>query len=85
MCHEGWTWDEALTFIRERRDIANPNIRFEIPLRLAAGERLTDAWISKRIASYLQKMLEDFNVEIDPQEIARNLADQGTTALLHAS
>ena len=78
MCHQGHTWDEALELIRARRSVANPNIRFEIPLRLAAGEDLAEEWIDQRIGAYCERQRADYNVEVDPAEIWDTLERQGT-------
>jgi hypothetical protein len=85
MRYEGHAWDDALALIKQQRAIANPNIRFELPLRLAFGERLTEAWIEERIGAYCRKMLVDFNVEVDPHEIRDSLVRQGTLAPAHVS
>jgi atypical dual specificity phosphatase len=85
MRYEGHAWDDALALVKRHRVRANPNIRFEIPLRLAFGERLSEAWIDERIRAYCQKMLTDFEVEVDPREIRETLERQGTLPALHAS
>jgi predicted protein tyrosine phosphatase len=78
MRYRGMTWDEALAMIRASRAVANPNIRFEIPLRIAAGEVLTDEWIRDRIRAYCALLHEQYNVNPDPQEIWDTLTIQGT-------
>lgn len=78
MQYEGYSWDDALTLIHRQRNIANPNIRFEIPLRIANGEDLDERWIERRIREYCDKMRTDFNIEVDPQEIRETLERQGT-------
>ncbi len=76
--YEGCSWDEALELIRAGRPVANPNIRFEIPLRIAAGEDLTDEWIEQRIAAYCAHQKAEYNVDVDPAEIWDTLERQGT-------
>jgi Dual specificity phosphatase, catalytic domain len=85
MQFEGHAWEDALALIKQHRVIANPNIRFEVPLRIASGEHLSEAWIAGKIDVYCQKMLADFDVEVDPHEIRETLEEQGTLALVHAS
>src|SRR5437763_2927100 len=33
--YRGYTWEQALALVRARRPVANPDIAFELPLRLA--------------------------------------------------
>lgn len=80
--YEGKTWDEALDVIRASRTVARPNVRFEVPLRLAAGEELDATWLSDRIQGYCERVLADENVCIEPDEILRDLERQGTMTRL---
>lgn len=80
--YEGKTWDEAMEIIRASRTAARPNIRFEIPLRLAAGEDIGDEWVAERIRLYCERVYADENFTIEPDEILRDLERQGTTARL---
>jgi hypothetical protein len=76
--YEGHTWDEALEMIKAGRTVANPNIRFEIPLRIEGGEELTEEWMEQRILAYCAHQKAQYNVDVDPSEIWDTLDRQGT-------
>jgi protein-tyrosine phosphatase len=78
MRYQGLSWDDALALIREQRTVANPNIRFEIPLRIAAGEDITEEWIAQRIADYGARLKAAYDVDVDANEIWDTLEQQGT-------
>lgn len=80
--YQGKTWDEAMAVIRASRTVARPNVRFEIPLRLAAGETLSGQWLDERVRWYCERVLADENFTLDPAEILQDLERQGTTARL---
>ena len=76
--YEGMSWEEALDLIRVARTQANPNIRFEIPLRLAAGERLTREDVARRIDAWVEVLLEREGIAVPTEEIWETLERQGT-------
>jgi hypothetical protein len=76
--YHGLSWDQALQRVRAHRTVANPNIRFEIPLRIASGEEIGEEWIERRIAEYGRMNKEAYGVEVDPEEVWDTLAQQGT-------
>jgi hypothetical protein len=78
MRYEGMSWDEALQLIRAARPQANPNIRFEIPMRMAGGEDITRDWIANRIEEYCRHLETIYDVEMDRQEVWKDLERQGT-------
>ncbi len=78
MRYEGMSWDEALQLIRAARPQANPNIRFEIPMRMAGGEDITRDWIANRIEEYCRHLGTIYDVEMDRQEVWKDLERQGT-------
>jgi hypothetical protein len=78
MRYHGYSWTDALALVRDRRTQANPNPRFEIPLRLAAGEDLTPAWMEERIRTFCAWMEERYGVDVDPDQIWTDLERQGT-------
>jgi hypothetical protein len=80
--YEGKTWDEAMEIIRASRTVARGNIRFEIPLRLAAGEDIAEDWLSERARLYCERVYADENFAVEPHEIMSDLERQGTTARL---
>lgn len=80
--YQGQSWDQALETVRRARPQANPNPRFEIPLRMAAGEEVTDAWLERRISTFCAWMAEAFGVDMDPDELWRDLERQGTLSHL---
>jgi protein-tyrosine phosphatase len=80
MRYEGYSWDEALELIRQGRSVAYPNIRFEIPLRLAAGEDLSQEEIEARIDAFVTEMRERYGSEVPPEDIWDDLVRQGTLA-----
>lgn len=78
MRYEGYSWDEALALVRQGRTVAYPNIRFEIPLRLAAGETLSDEQIRERIEAFVEEMRVRYGSEVPPEEVWDDLVRQGT-------
>lgn len=76
--YEGYDWDEAVALLRASRPQVNPNIRFEIPLRMALGEELTEEWIERRIAEHCNWVEETTGVQLDPAELKADLERQGT-------
>ncbi|MGH2441611.1 MAG: dual specificity protein phosphatase family protein [Chloroflexota bacterium] len=75
--HEGYTWEDGLAFLRSFRSRINPNARFEIALRLSAGEKLSEGEIGARIRENCDRTLAD-GFEVDPAELWRDLEKQGT-------
>lgn len=80
--YQGFTWDEALATISARRPSVFPNIAFEIPLRLAAGESLSEEWLEERLAAFSARLLAQFEVTVDPEQIRERLEEQGTLAYI---
>lgn len=76
--YQNLSWDEALERIRAHRTVANPNIHFEIPLRIASGEDISEEWIAERIAEYGARMKAEYDFHIDVDEIWNTLEQQGT-------
>lgn len=74
----GLAWDDAVALVRARRVVADPNIRFEIPLRLASGETLTDTWLGERLATYCRGRHDPADVVTKVREIRQDLVRQGT-------
>ncbi|HLJ68807.1 MAG TPA: dual specificity protein phosphatase [Chloroflexota bacterium] len=81
MRYRGHTWDQALAIIRARRPQAYPNVRFEIALRLAAGERLDRGKLEERLAAACRELAERGIAET-PEAIRHDLERQGTMQLL---
>ncbi|MBV9280089.1 MAG: dual specificity protein phosphatase family protein [Chloroflexi bacterium] len=77
MRYRGYSWEQALELIKANRPGAYPDVRFEIPLRLAAGEDLSEEWIEGRIEAYCAG-LRAMGWERDPSEIWEALEQQGT-------
>lgn len=78
MRYQGLNWDQALALVHRTRPIARPNIRFEITLRLASGEDLSQEWIEDRIAAYCRQELEEYDLVLKPEKVRRDLVRQGT-------
>ena len=76
--YQGMSWDDALHQIRIHRTQANPNIRFEIALRVAADEEIGEVWLADRIEQYCRHLENQYGVELDRQDIWRDLERQGT-------
>jgi protein-tyrosine phosphatase len=85
MRHKGYTWTDALALVRRYRPQANPNPRFEIPLRTTAGEELTREWMEERIRTFCLWMEEHHQVDVDPAIVWQDLERQGTMAYLSAA
>lgn len=83
--YQGYTWERALETVREFRPQANPNPRFEIPLRIAAGEDVTEEWLELRIKAFCARMADVFGLDMDPDEVWNDLERQGTLAHLRAT
>jgi hypothetical protein len=81
MRYEGYTWEDAYTLIRGKRSIAFPNPRFEIPLRLHAGETIDWDAFERRIEAHCINMLL-YNVEDTREQVLEDLERQGTLQLL---
>lgn len=82
--YRGMTWDEAHALVRQGRQKARPNIRFEIPLRMSLGEWFSDEQLREMAGAYCDRIWEDEGVSIPPQEIMDDLERQGTLDRLHA-
>lgn len=78
MRYQGMTWDAALEMIKQGRTMANPNIRFEIALRVANGEEIDEAWLRERIEQYARVLEERYDVKVDREDLRRDLERQGT-------
>lgn len=76
--YKNLSWDEALETIRAERPQANPNIRFEIPLRIAAGEEIDEKWIERCMVDYATRLKAEYDVDVDPAEVWETLERQGT-------
>lgn len=72
----GYTWDAALAQLRTRRPVADPDIRLEISLRLAADPTLDDAWIDNRLYTYCQDQRRRTGILLDWREIRRELEEK---------
>jgi len=83
--YEGLTWDEALETIKARRPMVYPNVAFEIPLRLVAGELLTEDWLEERLAGFCDWIEAQFHVKVEPRQIRERLEEQGTVKHIGAS
>jgi protein-tyrosine phosphatase len=82
--YRGMSWDEAHALVRRNRQHARPNIRFEIPLRMSMGETFTDEQLWEMATAYCNRIREDEQIEVSPQEIMDDLERQGTLERLHA-
>jgi hypothetical protein len=82
--YRGMSWDEAHALVRQGRQKARPNIRFEIPLRMSMGETFTDEQLRHMAEAYCARIWEDEGVSVPPQEIMDDLERQGTLERLHA-
>ena len=83
--YQGYGWDEAVELLRRSRPQVNPNIRFEIPLRLALGEELTEEWVGRRIAEHCAWVEETTGIRLDEAEIKEDLERQGTLGRLQVA
>lgn len=78
--YEGCGWDEALALVQRSRPQARPNIRFEIALRVDAGETFTRDELEAMIRAWSTRRKEESGEETAPEEIWQDLARQGTLA-----
>lgn len=76
--YRGYRWEDALELVRARRDVANPDVRFEIPLRLASREELSQEWIERRVAAWCADTARRFGAAHTPDGIMADLRAQGT-------
>ncbi len=83
--YRGYAWDEALATVKARRPSVNPDISFELPLRLANREPLTPDWIERHIVEYVATYRNlgrsDRGVGIDESFVRAALQRQGTLPL----
>lgn len=75
--YESMSWDEAMELIRRARTQANPNVRFEVPLRMACGETIDEVWLEERIRVYCEG-LRQYEIQAEPEEVWADLERQGT-------
>lgn len=75
--YQNLPWDEAMALVKDRREIANPAVAFEVALRLETGETLSEEWIERRIEEHRALLLE-LNVDSSAEEIWDALEQQGT-------
>jgi hypothetical protein len=61
-----------------KRTIVFPNVTFEIPLRIANGEHLTEQYVRERIAAFVENPRVNHGFEEDPQSVWERLKQQGT-------
>lgn len=78
--YRGLSWDEAVAHVRACRAVADPNIRFEIPLRVASGEMLTEPWLGRRLSDYCRGRHDSSEIPTKIREIRDDLVRQGTLA-----
>jgi len=83
--HHALSWEESVTWVRERRRVTDPNIRFEIPLRLAAGEVLDESWLQQRLTEYCLARHDRSELAQKMREILADLERQGTLARVSAA
>lgn len=80
MRYRGYTWDEAVAYIKPLRPVADPNIRFELPLRLASGESLPPGWLEERLREYCLARHNADELQDKVRELRHDLEKQGTLA-----
>lgn len=76
--YEGYSWDEAVALLKSRRRVVDPNIRFEIALRIAAGEQIDEAWLAERLEEYCLQRHDGAELPQKVREIRADLAQQGS-------
>lgn len=72
-----FSWEEAASLVKERRPVTDPNIRFEVPLRIAAGETISEEWLRRRLDEYCLARHGEADQAGKVREIQRDLAVQG--------
>jgi hypothetical protein len=77
MRFEGYSWADAYALVREQREIAFPNPRFEIALRTEAGETIDWKDFDRRIEEHLA-IMEAFKLSDSHSQIMEDLERQGT-------
>jgi hypothetical protein len=81
MRYENFTWEDAYALVRQKRSIAFPNPRFEIPLRVHAGETIDWNAFERRMEAHCINM-RSFDVEDTRESVLEDLERQGTLQLL---
>jgi protein-tyrosine phosphatase len=79
--YEGYTWEDAAALLRDRRSVTNPDICFELALRLSR-EQLDEEWLTQRIeeyvADYRRRGRSDRGRNLDAEFVRSALVRQGT-------
>lgn len=77
MRYRGYAWDDAYSLVREHREIAFPNPRFEIVLRAEAGDTIDWKDFERRVEEHVE-IMQAFKLTDSYSEIMKDLDRQGT-------
>lgn len=70
------SWDDAYAHVKAAHRPSTPDVRLEIPLRLACGEALTTTWIAQHVAEFC-RLHRTPGHPLDPQAVWEQLARAG--------
>lgn len=89
MRSQGLSWNAAFAQVKAHRRAAFPDIRFELPLRLASGEPRDGDWISERLVAFCRQHHAETGRALDLPALAADLRRYGIPVserdLLHAA
>lgn len=85
MRSQGLSWDQAFARVKATRRGAFPDLRFEIPLRLAAGEPRDGAWIAERVASFCRQHDAETGRQLDAEALCADLRRYGIPVAAHVA
>jgi hypothetical protein len=80
--YQGYAWEDAARLLREKRPVTNPDISFELPLRLLGDEPPDEEWVARRIEEYVEdyraRGRSDRGRNLDTEFVQAALVRQGT-------
>lgn len=75
------SWDAAYARVKARHRPSTPDVRLEIPLRLAHGDRLTTTWIAHHVVDFCRRHRTPGHA-LDPQAVWTQLARAGALPIV---
>lgn len=76
MRYRGLSWDAAYARVKACHRPSTPDVRLEIPLRLAHGDRLTTTWIAHHVVDFCRRNRTPGHA-LEPQAVWAQLARAG--------
>ena len=77
------SWDAAYAGVKARHRPSTPDVRLEIPLRLAHGDALTRIWVAHHVADFCRRHRTPGH-PLDPQAVWGQLARAGALPVVQS-